>query len=338
MKNKIFFGKNRTVFSLLLFSFLVFSVFAVSSCRQMPVEYTESRELMNTYVKISLFSDSKKQAATAMEAAFSEIIRIEQLMSHTDIESQVFSLNQNGLLEAPDREVLLVIRTAKHYSRLSNGAFDITVLPLLELYKDSFSRKQRPPTDSEINETFEFIGHDKLSVSDNIIEFINPGMGITLGGIAKGYAIDRATAVLKEQGISSALVDAGGDIRTIGNKTGRHWTVALQNPRNKEEFITRLALDDHAVATSGDYERYYDSSKKAHHIMDPKTGKSATGLISVTIIADSCIDADALATTVFVMGQEKGMELIESIDDAETLLITQKKEILKSGGFGRFEI
>jgi len=122
-------------------------------------------------------------------------------------------------------------------------------------------------------------------------------------------------------------------MRAIGNKGEENWQIALQNPRNKNEFLTVIPLNNTAVATSGDYERYFDDSKKFHHIVNPKTGYSALELMSVTIITEKAIDADALATSVFVMGKEKGLELIESLDNVEGLIITQEKEIIKSNGF-----
>jgi thiamine biosynthesis lipoprotein len=159
------------------------------------------------------------------------------------------------------------------------------------------------------------------------------GMKITLGAIAKGYAVDQAIDLLKSEGIQHALIDAGGDIRAIGRKSEGPWGIALQNPRNSSDYVALIPLDDQAVATSGDYERFFDENKSFHHIIDPKTGYSATSLISVTVIAKNLTHADALATTIFVMGPEKGIGLLESLPDVEGLLITRDRKVLSTEGF-----
>jgi len=154
-----------------------------------------------------------------------------------------------------------------------------------------------------------------------------------LGGIAKGYAVDRAIEILKEKGIKNALVNAGGDMQTIGKKYGNmQWGIALANPRNTNEFITAFPISNKAIVTSGDYERFFDENKSFHHIVDPNTGYSATELISVTILADNAFDADAISTAVFVLGKEKGLDLIESLNNTEALIITNNKEIFTSSG------
>jgi thiamine biosynthesis lipoprotein len=155
-------------------------------------------------------------------------------------------------------------------------------------------------------------------------------MSITLGGIAKGYAVDCACEKLINDGIKYALVNIGGDMRAVGDKNGVPWEIALQNPRNKEEYITIITLDNESVATSGDYERYFfENGRRIHHIINPKTGYPANESISVTIIAKKCIDADALSTSVFVMGPEKGKALLDNFN-VKGLIIGSDKQIIKS--------
>jgi thiamine biosynthesis lipoprotein len=220
-----------------------------------------------------------------------------------------------------------------YYGELSNGSFDITVQPILDLYKYSFENFGRPPKEEDIKDTLDLVDYRYVLIKDDLIILRKEGMKVTLGGIAKGYAIDRAVDVLKRYEIKHALVNAGGDMRAIGSKGDEDWRIALQNPRNKDEYITIIPLDNKAVATSGDYERYYDENKSFHHIVDPRTGYSAAELISVTIVADKAMDADAIATSVYVLGKEKGMELIERLDGVEGLAITKDKEIVRSSGF-----
>ncbi|MCD6507467.1 FAD:protein FMN transferase [Candidatus Poribacteria bacterium] len=299
---------------------------------------SETRELMGTFVEITAYDRSPSEAKRAIDLAFKEMERIDQLMSTYKRESEVSRLNRDGYLENPSQELRYVIEKALYYSRLSDGAFDITVQPILKLYTHTYKELGRPPTREELESAKELVGYENIALGRNAIRLNKKGAMITLGGIAKGYAIDKAIESLRESGIKSALVNAGGDIRAIGVKPGgERWHIALRNPRKEREYITIIYVTDEAVATSGDYERYFDQSKKVHHIINPKTGRSATELISVTIVADKAIDADALATTVFVLGPKRGLQLIESMDRVEGLLITHDRRIIRSSGFKRFE-
>jgi thiamine biosynthesis lipoprotein len=293
----------------------------------------QTKELMGTFITITVYSPDPKSAQESINLAFNEIGRIESLLSNYINTSQVYQLNLNGEIDNASDELILLLGKSFRYGDMSYGAFDITVQPILDLYDDSFNKLQRPPTDDEIKSTLKLVGYEKIFIKNRHVEFLQDGMKITLGGIAKGYAIDRAIKVLKDQGIEHALVNAGGDLRAIGNKGNENWQIALQNPRDKNYFITVIPINNKSVATSGDYERFFDDSKQFHHIIDPKTGYSATDLISVTIIADTALEADALATSVFVMGRDQGLQLVESLENVEGLLITKDKDIIKSKGF-----
>ena len=183
----------------------------------------------------------------------------------------------------------------------------------------------------EVNETRQLVGFDYITYNENKVE-LKPGMKITLGGIAKGYAIDKAVEYLVQHNVKNAIVDIGGDVRAMGQKKNQQWRIALQNPRSSLDYLALIYLYNKSVATSGDYERYF-VNKSIHHILNPLTGYSATELISVTVVADKAVDADALATSVFVLGPGAGLELIEKIDDTEALMVTKNKTVLKSKGF-----
>jgi thiamine biosynthesis lipoprotein len=288
---------------------------------------------MGTFVTITVISNDEGKAENAINLAFKEMERVESLLSEYKLKSEVSLLNKNGFLNNASEDLLDNIKKAMYYSELSDGAFDITVKPILELYKNSFKIKKRAPTEEEINETLVLVNYKNIEIKGRRIKFLNDEVKITLGGIAKGYAIDRAMGVLQENGIKHGLVNAGGDMRAIGDKNGQPWRIALENPRNKSQYIAIIYLENESVATSGDYERYFDPEKKFHHIVNPKTGHSARELISVTIIAENAIDADALATSVFVLGYKKGLQLIENLDNVEGLLITKDRKIIKSSGF-----
>lgn len=317
----------------LLFFIIVF-LLLLSGCVERPLEITKTRGLMDTFVTITVIDSDSRKAEDAINSAFKEIERVEELLSAYRKDSEVFQLNERGFLNNASNDLIYNLKKSQYYFELSDGAFDITVQPILDLYKDSFQNKKRPPTSQEINETLKLVGYQNMEVKGNSVKFLKKGMKITLGGIAKGYAVDRAIEILKKKGIKHALINAGGDIRAIGEKeNNKPWKIALENPRNKSEYITIISLDNCSVATSGDYERYFDPEKKFHHIVNPKTGYSADELISVTIITKKAIDADALATSVFVLGPQKGLQLIENLDGVEGLLITPKRKIIKSSGF-----
>ncbi len=304
----------------------------ISGCAPLT-ETKESQILMGTTAEIIVIDEDTPKANESIAAAFEEIKRIEDIMTIYNNESQVGVLNKEGILENVEPELAYLINMSGYYSGLSDGAFDITVQPILDLYTESFNELKRAPTDEEIKETSTLIGYKGIIINGSTIKLNKKGMKITLGGIAKGYAIDRAIEVLEKKGIKHALVNLGGNMRAIGSKIDEPWKIALENPRNKGDYITIIDLSDKSVSTSGDYERYFNENKSFHHIINPKTGYSATDLISVTIITDKALDADALSTTVFVLGPEKGLELIESLDGVEGLLITKDRKIIKSKGF-----
>jgi len=289
-------------------------------------EISETRELMGTFVTIRIAGDTGK-----INAAFSEIEKVNSMMSNYNPDSEVSALNREKEADG-SKELRHVLSRALFYSELSDGAFDVTVQPILDLYKKSFEETGRPPSKEEIILELEKVGYEQIRLGDQKITLGGNGK-ITFGGIAKGYALDRAVEKLEELGVKRGLVNAGGDLRGFGN---REWEVALANPRDEKDYITIVRFKNKAVATSGDYERYFDENKSFHHIVDPHTGYSATELISVTIIADKAIDADATATSAFVLGKE-GLKMIESIEGVEGLLITRDREILRSSGFWEFE-
>jgi FAD:protein FMN transferase len=310
---------------------LLLLIVLTSSCASIK-KTEQTKELMGTFVTITVYNEDKQIAKNSIEEAFNEIQRVENILSSYINTSEVYILNKNKKIDKASNELIYVIGKALRYGDLSHGAFDITVQPILDLYTHTFQELNRPPTDNEIKETQRLVNYGQILIKNKYAE-LKPNMKITLGGIAKGYIIDKAIEVLKNNNITHALVNAGGDMRAIGNKGEDNWKIALQNPRNKKDSITTIQLNNKAVATSGDYERYFDDTKKFHHIVDPRTGYSATELISVTLLTDKAIDADALATSVFVLGKEKGLELIESLKETEGLIITSEKEIVKSSGF-----
>jgi thiamine biosynthesis lipoprotein len=286
-----------------LVSVLWFLVSGLCGCQRGAL-HRDARLMMGTVVEV--ISPDRRAA----DIAFREIKRIENLLSFYRDDSEVSRLNKQGRLEVSP-ETLFVIKKAGEFWQTTQGAFDVTVAPLLELW-GFFGGNYRVPEDIKIKETLELIGFDKVRISGSIIEFKTEGMKIGLGAIAKGYAVDCAARKLKLAGIKSALINAGGDIYCLGDRNGSPWRVAIKAGQ-EAGFAGYLELKDKAVATSGNYEQYFSVGDTRYcHILDPRTGKPAdTDIASVTVIADDCLTADALSTSIFVLGKEKGRELAE---------------------------
>jgi thiamine biosynthesis lipoprotein len=321
---------------------LIMSLMSVSCTGEPPKKFEETHDLMGTYVKVVVYAD-EKIAEEAINAAFARMEEINRIATTWDSEGEAFKLNQDGYSDTPSDELLELLNLSLDYGELTDGSFDITCQPLLDLWEynpdaaKQFWELDESTQQAEITKALKLVGLDKITIEDNIIRFKEEGTKITLGGIAKGYAADEALEVLKDRGIKYALVDAGGDIGTLGSKPeGKPWSVALVNPDDTSEYLVNFRIKDKAVATSGNYERYFDSEKEVHHIMDPNTGYSATGSISVTIIAENTTQADTLATAAFVMGPEDGMILIESLDDVEGFIVDDDRIIHKSSGLSKY--
>ncbi|MCD6453260.1 MAG: FAD:protein FMN transferase [Dehalococcoidales bacterium] len=318
--------------------------FGITGCISQPLQkFEETRSLMDTFVTITVYSPDEATAKQAISAGFTRMDEIEKEASIFDPSSEAFRLNQDGYLDAPSDDLSKLITMSLVYNKTTSGAFDITVQPLLDLWQykpdadKQFWELDESTQKAEINEALRLVGPDQIAVEDNAISFKEEGTKITLGGIAKGYAVDEALKVIQGQGIKSALVDAGGDMRMLGTKPkDEPWYVALANPDDTSQSLAAFNLSDRAIATSGSCERYFDPEKKAHHIINPRTGYSANQCISVTIIAASCTQADTLATGVFVLGPKDGLKLVESLDDVECLIVDSHREIYRSSGLSQY--
>lgn len=256
---------------------------------------------------------------------FAEMRRIEGLLSKYEPGSEISRLNKYGEIKA-GAETFYILSRARDFYYLSGGAFDPTIGPLADLW--GFSDKQfRVPADKEIKEKLKKTGFDKIIFNNrnNVVKFKLSGMKVDLGAIAKGYAVDCAAKKLKENNIHSCLINAGGQVYCLGDKAGRAWKVAVRDPR-KKGFIRRLDLRDKSVATSGDYEQFFVSGGKRYsHIINPKSGyPAASGIISATIVANDGLTADALSTAVFVLGKDKGLELVRRFGNVAAEIVEEK--------------
>ena len=280
--------------------------------------YKDNQVLMGTFVEV--ISPDKR----ASKIVFAEIQRVERLMSKYDANSEVARLNSLGSLKVSP-ETFALVKRAKEFWQASDGAFDITVGPLMELW-GFHSKKYYLPREGEVQKVMPLIGMDKINLDENefVIQLAVPGMKIDLGGIAKGYAVDCAIAKLREAGVESCLINAGGQIHCLGENSGNPWKVGVRCPRS-DEFCGVIELEDQAVATSGDYEQYFiREGKRYSHILNPKTGYPAQqGVVSVTVVAPDGVTADALATAIFVLGKEKGKELAKQYGRVKVRIITE---------------
>jgi len=288
---------------------------------------------MGTFVAMTAIHPSRDQAEEAMEKAFAEINKLSKMLSHFEAGSPVGTLNTRGRLENAPKEVLDLVARSYYYNHQTGGAFDITVKPLIDLYKDSFAANHSP-SEADIKKVLELVGCNRMRVQGQTIEFGGSDMGITLDGIAKGYIVDRASDVLRAHGVTNHLINAGGDIRTSGTAArGKAWTVAVQDPAKSKEYPDIVSMKDGAIATSGNYEIYYDKEKLFHHIIDSNTGHSPQLSTSVTIVAANVMDADALATSVFVMAPEHGVRFIEGQPECECFIIDKDGKFHRSSGW-----
>ena len=290
-------------------------------------------EAMGTEVSFAVLGDDDAAANKAIDDAFAEIKRIEGLMTTWRPDSEVSRINENAgrkpVTVSP--ETLEVIEAAQASSKRSNGAFDITFFALHGLWKFDQDLTAKVPTAAEIKKRLPLVDWHKVIVNHDkrTVYLAKKGMRISLGGIAKGYAVDRAVAVLRRAGFDDAIVQAGGDLMCAGSKNGRPWVTGIRDPRgDRGAVFAKMLLTNHAFSTAGDYERFFIlDGKRYHHILDPRTGYPATRSRSVTIYAPTALLADAVDDAVFILGWKKGFEMIEKIPDVGAVVVDDQGQV-----------
>jgi thiamine biosynthesis lipoprotein len=294
----------------------------------------EAIDLMGTRVSVELWADDEARGRELVSEVIREYRRIDDAMSTYKPDSEISHVNARAA-EAPmpvSDELFRLVERSLELSRASGGAFDITYDSVGYLY--DFRARQRP-TDAQIAERLDAIDyrHVVLDPARRTIFFESLGVRINVGGIAKGWAVEHAAAMLRERGVEHALLNAGGDTRVIGDRRGEPWIVGIRHPRAADDVVTRLPLVDEAISTSGDYERYFEENgRRYHHILNPATGRPTEGVLTVTVIGPDGTLTDGLATTIFVMGTEKGLELVESYPDYETIIVEATGKVSYSKG------
>jgi len=293
-------------------------------------------QTLGTQAYIELWTEDSKQAEQLISDVQAEFERINQLMSPYIASSELSLLNREAAKKPVQvsAEMYQLLQRARQISQQSNGAFDITFASV-GFYYDY--RNHKKPDATVLQTARQYVNYQSVELlKNNTVRFAQPGVKIDLGGIAKGYAVERSIALLAQHGISNALLTAGGDTRLLGDKRGKPWLVAIKHPRQDDKYAAQLPLENSAISTSGDYERYFiEDGVRYHHILDPKTGQSATGLLSVTVTGADTTQTDALSTTLFVLGLKQGMALIEKIAGYDAIFITAERQMHFSSGLSQ---
>ncbi|WP_370980682.1 FAD:protein FMN transferase [Agaribacterium sp. ZY112] len=290
--------------------------------------YSETQGIMGTEVSVTLWHTDQAKAESAIAAVMVEMRRIDEALSPYKSSSELSKINQHASKSAQklSPELALLLDKSLYFSRISNGAFDISFASLAQFYDYRAGIK---PNKKQIQEFKKLINYSLLDFNKQAqtLFYKSPKLKIDLGGIAKGYAVDRGIQVLKEVGIKHASISAGGDSYLLGDRRGRPWIVGIKHPRQaegKNKAVIRLPLEDTAISTSGDYERYFideQSGERIHHIIDPKTGRSASDVISVTVLGPQGVDADPLSTTLFILGVEQALQLVNRLPGFDAVII-----------------
>lgn len=299
--------------------------------------------IMGTAITVELWADDPRAGAAACAAVMEEMHRIDRQMSPHKPASELSRINREaGQRAVPlSEEMYRLVASALEFSRLSGGAFDISYAAVGHLYD---YRTGRRPDDATLAAARAAIGWKSLHLDRQArtLRFGKPGMRIDLGGFAKGHAVDHAAAILRRRGIQHAMVSAGGDSRVIGDRRGRPWSVAIRDPRREGGVVAVLPLEDTSISTSGDYERFFEERDadgrvtRHHHLIDPGTGRSPSAVRSVTVLAEDGLTSEALSKSVFVLGVEQGLALVESLPGVDAAVVDADGRLHASTGLLNF--
>ena len=290
--------------------------------------------IMGTRIYVEAWHENPVVGEQALDAVMDDMRRIDRLMSHYRPDSQLSAINVHGAV-APvvvDVELFDLIRTSIHFSEITDGAFDISYASVGYLY--DYPRHVHP-TEAQIQAALPGVNYRNLMLdaAHHTVGFAREGMRIDLGGIAKGYACDRGVEILKRFDIAHAIVTAGGDTRLLGDRRGRPWMVGIRHPDDKNRVVLSMPLADVGISTSGDYERYFDEDGiRYHHIIDPKTGHSPSGVRSVTIIGPTATDTEGWSKGVFIKGPVEGIRLLEQYPQLDAVVIDRDGKVWYSKG------
>lgn len=319
--------------------FVAYSLVALTQFVTPGIAYAEWHEakegIMGTLIRVEAWQEDEEKGQAAVQAVLNEMHRINALMSTYKDDSEISQINTKAATKPVQigDELFGLIQRSLRLSEQTQGAFDITYASAGNLYD---YREEVRPSQTELANVVPKIDYQyvKIDPQANTVSFDVEGVRIDLGGIAKGYAVERGVQILREHGIESGIVTAGGDSRILGQRRGRPWNVGIRDPRNRQEVVAMLPLADEAISTSGDYERFFDEDGvRYHHILNPSTGESASEVRSVTIVGPDAVMTDGLSTSVFVMGVTKGIDYINALADYEVVIVDKHGKMHASEGF-----
>ncbi len=296
--------------------------------------YSRDEGIMGTAIRVELWHEQAAPAEAAIDAVMAQMHHVDRTMSPHKPDSELSRINRDAARQAVpvSAEMFGLLQRALGFSRLSEGAFDITFASAGHLYD---YRERTRPGEQALAAARAAIGYEGLllDVPSQTVRFARSGMRIDLGGFAKGHAVDRGAAILRSRAVRHAIVTAGGDSHIVGDRRGRPWTIGVRDPRRPGELAAVLPLVDVAMSTSGDYERFFEEDGvRYHHVLDPRTGASACGVQSVTILAADGLTSEALSKSVFVMGVEKGLRLVESLKGVDAVVVDAQGVLHYSSG------
>lgn len=307
--------------------------FALRSVSPM-VRTQETRLLLGSIANLTVISPYPDQARAAITTVFDRMAALEDVFSRFRPYSQLSQLNASGFVNEAHPALQEVLTKAVDYGHLTRGAFDVTIEPVLRLYREA-AKTGKLPTYSNVAEARQLVDYRQITITKDSIRLGKAGMAVTLDGIAKGYIIDVGANALGEQGFEHIMVELGGDLQTHSDADSRPWQVGIQQPTPNAPANTPLIaqVTNMALATSGDYQYTFTPDRRLHHIIDPGSGVSPGELASASVIARTACDADALATAIMVMGKNAGLELAEQLPDTAALVITKQGEVHYSAMF-----
>ncbi len=293
---------------------------------------TRASRALGCEVSLTVLHAQRDVAGRAAAAALAQLQLVEDLMSLYRPQSQLARLNRTRVFHDPHPWLTGVLRAAQTLSKKTDGAFDVTVQPLWNLYSAA-NRSGRVPEEAAVRAALGMVDWRRVEISRRRIRLHGEGTAITLNGIAQGFAADRVMAVLRRYGIRHALVNTG-EIGTLGGKSdGQAWTAGIQHPRREDAYVELAKLDGRCLATSGDYATGFSGDHAYNHLFDPHTGRSPEAFASVSVVAATAIQADALSTAVFVLGLERGLQLVRSTPAADAMLVLKDGRTLSTEGF-----
>ena len=294
--------------------------------------YKRMGHALGTTVQLTIFHNKASEADAALAEAFAELETVESLMSLYRPGSQLCQLNEQGFLNQPHPYLVNVLETAVALSAATDGAFDVTVQPLWQLYAEK-AKTNSLPSEAAIQQTLTNVDWRQIEVTPERIQLNKKGLAITLNGIAQGFAADAVGQVLRRHGIQHALIDTG-EINTIGHHARRDaWLIGIKHPRQSEALLETAGLKGRCLATSGDYETRFSEDFEHHHLLDPRTGTSPTELSSVSVVAPTAMQADALSTALLLLGKNKGQALLEKYPDTDALFVSKTGTLTRTSGF-----